>query len=53
VEKLGLEGIMAKSLDGHYRPGRRTALWKKIKVNGYTRPARSHSSFYAGKRPQA
>ncbi len=32
VQKLGLEGIMAKSLDGHYRPGKRTALWKKIKV---------------------
>jgi bifunctional non-homologous end joining protein LigD len=39
VQKLGLEGIMAKSLDGQYRPGRRTALWTKIKVTGYQRPA--------------
>ena len=31
VERLGLEGIMAKSLHEHYRPGRRTGLWKKIK----------------------
>jgi len=43
VQKLGLEGIMAKSLDGHYRPGKRTALWKKIKVKGY-RPAPAHPS---------
>jgi bifunctional non-homologous end joining protein LigD len=45
VEKLGLEGIMAKTLDGHYRPGKRTALWKKIKVKGYNRPVRAHPSF--------
>jgi len=44
VEKLGLEGIMAKSLDGHYRPGRRTALWKKIKIGGYNRQARPSRS---------
>ncbi len=37
VQTLGLEGIMAKSLDGHYRPGKRTALWKKIKVKAYRR----------------
>jgi ATP-dependent DNA ligase len=42
VQKLGLEGIVAKSLDGHYRPGKRTALWKKIKINGYHRPATRH-----------
>ena len=42
VEKMGLEGIMAKCLDGHYRPGKRTALWKKIKLKGYNRPARRH-----------
>jgi ATP-dependent DNA ligase len=45
VEKLGLEGIMAKSLDGIYRPGKRTALWRKIKSKGYNRPARPHHSF--------
>jgi ATP-dependent DNA ligase len=45
VEKLGLEGIMAKSLDGPYRPGKRTALWRKIKSKGYSRPARPHGSF--------
>jgi ATP-dependent DNA ligase len=45
VRKLGLEGIMAKSLDGAYRPGQRTAVWKKIKVTGYNRPARPHCSF--------
>jgi ATP-dependent DNA ligase len=45
VQKLGLEGIVAKSLDAAYRPGKRTALWKKIKVTGYNRPARPHCSF--------
>jgi ATP-dependent DNA ligase len=29
--KLRQEGIMAKFLNGHYAPGRRTGLWKKIK----------------------
>jgi bifunctional non-homologous end joining protein LigD len=29
--KLGQEGIMAKVLDGHYAPGRRTGLSKKSK----------------------
>lgn len=37
VKALGLEGIMAKSLDGPYRAGRRTELWKKIKLAGYGR----------------
>ncbi len=45
VKKLGLEGVMAKSLDGPYRPGKRTGLWKKIKVKGYNRPVRPHCSF--------
>lgn len=44
VEKMGLEGVMAKSLDGQYRPGKRTALWKKIKVKDYERPKRPHIS---------
>lgn len=44
VENQGLEGIMAKSLDGHYRPGKRTVLWKKTKIKGYNRPARPYSS---------
>jgi bifunctional non-homologous end joining protein LigD/DNA ligase-1 len=44
VQKLGLEGTMAKSLDGHYRAGKRTAVWKKIKIKGYHRPAPGHPS---------
>jgi ATP-dependent DNA ligase len=45
MQKLGLEGVMAKRLDGPYRPGKRTALWKKIKVKGYNRQARSLGLF--------
>ena len=44
VQKLGWEGIMAKTLDGHYQPGKRTAFWKKIKIKGYHRPTSSHLS---------
>jgi len=29
--RQGLEGMMAKRLDSHYRPGRRTNAWIKIK----------------------
>jgi bifunctional non-homologous end joining protein LigD len=29
--KAGLEGIMAKKLDSHYEPGRRTGAWVKVK----------------------
>ncbi|CAN5616476.1 ATP-dependent DNA ligase [soil metagenome] len=29
---LGLEGIMAKRIDSPYRPGRRSATWRKCKV---------------------
>ena len=29
--KAGLEGVMAKKLDSHYEPGRRTGAWQKIK----------------------
>lgn len=32
VQKLGLEGVMAKRLDGPYLAGKRSGLWKKIKV---------------------
>jgi ATP-dependent DNA ligase len=42
VQKLRLEGIIAKTLDGDYRSGKRTALWKKIKTKGYHRPATRH-----------
>ena len=31
VVRLGLEGIMAKRLDGPYLPGKRSRLWLKIK----------------------
>lgn len=33
VEKLGLEGVMAKRLDSPYLPGKRTSHWQKIKVS--------------------
>jgi bifunctional non-homologous end joining protein LigD len=29
--KAGLEGIMAKKLDSHYEPGRRSGAWVKVK----------------------
>jgi ATP-dependent DNA ligase len=29
--RLGLEGIMAKRLDGPYLPGKRSSYWLKIK----------------------
>lgn len=32
----GHEGIMAKRLDSHYRPGRRSPAWRKIKPRGQT-----------------
>jgi bifunctional non-homologous end joining protein LigD len=32
ARKLGQEGIMAKALNSHYAPGKRTIFWKKIKV---------------------
>jgi bifunctional non-homologous end joining protein LigD len=31
VARLGLEGIMAKRLDGPYLPGKRSGYWLKIK----------------------
>ena len=50
VEKLGLEGIIAKKADAPYRPGR-TAQWLKIKAEasgdfvivGFTQPKGSRS----------
>ena len=29
--RAGLEGVMAKKLDSHYEPGRRTGAWVKVK----------------------
>ena len=29
--KAGLEGVMAKRLDSHYEPGRRSGVWLKVK----------------------
>ncbi len=31
TERLGLEGVVAKRLDGTYEPGRRSARWVKVK----------------------
>ncbi len=36
VVRLGLEGIMAKRLDGPYLPGKRSRLWLKIKPKSMT-----------------
>lgn len=33
VESMELEGVMAKRLDGTYLPGKRSALWLKIKTH--------------------
>jgi bifunctional non-homologous end joining protein LigD len=54
VEKLGLEGIIAKKADAPYRPGR-TAQWLKIKAEatgdfvivGFTQPKGSRSNLGA------
>jgi bifunctional non-homologous end joining protein LigD len=32
VKAQGLEGVMAKRLDAPYEPGRRSSLWRKVKV---------------------
>jgi len=49
--ELGLEGIVAKRLDGRYEPGRRSRSWIKIKhhatqevVVGGWRPGQGHRS---------
>ena len=31
--RLGLEGVVAKRLNGRYTPGRRTAAWQKVKID--------------------
>src|SRR5262249_44360359 len=33
VQRLGLEGLIAKRRDSQYRPGLRTAAWRKMRVN--------------------
>lgn len=30
--RLGVEGIMLKQLSASYRPGQRSAAWRKVKV---------------------
>jgi len=55
AERKDLEGIMAKRADGHYRSGRRTREWLKIKtakrqevvIVGFTPPRRSRKYFGA------
>jgi bifunctional non-homologous end joining protein LigD len=32
ARELGLEGVVAKRLDGTYQPGRRSDAWRKVKV---------------------
>ncbi len=52
VQRLKMEGVMAKRTDGEYLPGRRTDSWLKIKNNktldaiviGYTREKRAISA---------
>jgi bifunctional non-homologous end joining protein LigD len=41
VDRLGLEGIIAKRLDSRYEPGRRSRAWTKVKV-------RRHQEFVVG-----
>jgi ATP-dependent DNA ligase len=33
VKALGLEGIVAKRIDGRYEPGQRSGAWQKMRVN--------------------
>lgn len=33
VRELGLEGVVAKRLDSHYEPGRRSGAWQKMRLN--------------------
>jgi ATP-dependent DNA ligase len=42
VERLGLEGIMAKCLDSPYLPGKRSRFWLKIKPGPEQRVLRSY-----------
>lgn len=32
ARRLGLEGVVAKRLDSHYEPGRRSRAWRKVKL---------------------
>jgi len=62
IRKRGLEGVMAKKLNGRYYPGERTSVWLKIKflktldciIVGYTSEKRKISSLalalYDGRR---
>ncbi|MEX2581975.1 MAG: DNA ligase D [Gemmatimonadota bacterium] len=51
AEKEGWEGIIAKRIDGRYRPGQRSSDWLKLKlenqqelvVGGWTEPRKSRS----------
>jgi bifunctional non-homologous end joining protein LigD len=53
VNKLGLEGIIAKRRDSKYEPGRRSGAWVKVKaqneqefvIGGYTPPRGSRQYF--------
>jgi ATP-dependent DNA ligase len=33
VRSNGLEGVVAKRIDGVYQPGQRTGLWSKHRIN--------------------
>jgi bifunctional non-homologous end joining protein LigD len=53
IEKLGLEGLIAKRRDSRYEPGRRSGSWVKMKIvaeqefviGGYTEPQGSRELF--------
>lgn len=53
INRMSMEGVMAKKIDGLYYPGRRSTMWLKIKKNttitayiaGYTQPAGSRKYF--------
>ena len=56
AKKMGLEGIMAKSINGKYIPGKRSEAWYKIKVKnfvdafviGYTAGSGERESYFGG-----
>lgn len=56
AKKMGMEGIMAKSIDGSYYPGKRSDVWYKIKVKnlvdafiiGYTQGSGERERFFGG-----
>lgn len=53
IRRLGLEGVIAKERASKYEPGRRSGVWKKVKVvneqefviGGYTPPEGSRKHF--------